>query len=60
MSVLEALMGVIPVQLATTVLEVIPALATLGTQAMDFLAQVSADVCNRFTVFHSFSFRIVS
>ena len=41
MSVLEALIGVIPTQLATTLRGVTPALATLDTQAVDFLAQVS-------------------
>ena len=42
MSVVEVLIGVMTTQLATTIMGVIPALATLGTQAMDFLAQVSA------------------
>ena len=42
MSVVEVLIGVIAMQLATTIMGVTPALATLGTQAMDFLAQVSA------------------
>ena len=41
MSVLEALIGVIPVQHAATLKGVTPALATLDTQAVDFLAQVS-------------------
>ena len=44
MNVLEALIGVIPMQLATTLRGVTHALATLDTQAVDFLAQVS--VCN--------------
>ena len=42
MSVVEVLIGVIAMQLATTIMGVTPALATLDTQAMDFLAQVSA------------------
>ena len=41
MSVLLVLIGVIPRQLATTLKEVTPALATLDTQAMDFLVPVS-------------------
>ena len=41
MNVLEALIGVIPVQLATTLKGVTPALATLDTQAVDFIVQVS-------------------
>ena len=41
MSVLEVLIGVISRQLATTLKEVMPALATLDTQAMDFLVDVS-------------------
>ena len=44
MNVLEALIDVIPVQLATTLKGVILALATLDTQAMDLLAQVSAAI----------------
>ena len=47
MNVLEALIGVIPVQLATTLKGVTPALATLDTQAMDSLAQVSAAIPNQ-------------
>ena len=42
MSVVEVLIGVIATQLATTLKGVTPALATLGTQAMGFYAQVSA------------------
>ena len=42
MNVLEALTGVTPVQLATTLKGVTTALATLDIQAMDFLAQVNA------------------
>ena len=41
MSVLLVLIGVIPRQLATTLKEVTPALATLDTQAMDFLVPES-------------------
>ena len=39
---LEDHTAVILVQLATIIQGVTPALATLGTQAMDFLVQVSA------------------
>ena len=42
MNVLEALIDVIPVQLATTLKGVTPALATLASQAVGLLAQVSA------------------
>ena len=42
MSVLEALIGVIRMLLATTLKGVTPAHVTLDTLAMDFLAQVSA------------------
>ena len=38
MNVLEALTGVIIMQLATTLGEVMPALATLVTQVVDILA----------------------
>ena len=41
MNVLEALIGVIAMQPVTTLVGVTPALATLDTQAMDFLAHVS-------------------
>ena len=44
MSVLEALIPVILMQLATTLKGVTLALATLDTKAMDFLAQVSAAI----------------
>ena len=44
MNVLVALTGVIPMQLAATLMEVTPALATLDTQAMEFLAHVSAAI----------------
>ena len=40
MNVLEALIGVIGMQLVTTLKEVIPALATVDTEGMDFIAQV--------------------
>ena len=46
MSVLEALTGVIRMQLATTPKGVTPALVTLDILAMDFLAQVSAYTFN--------------
>ena len=42
MSALKVLIGVTHMQLATTLKGATPALATLGTQGMDFLAQVSA------------------
>ena len=42
MSVLKALITVIPVQLATTLKGVTPAIATVDTQEVGFLAQVSA------------------
>ena len=44
MNVLEALIGVIPVQLATTLKGVTPALATLDTQEMGSFAQVTAAI----------------
>ena len=44
MNVLEALIGVIPMQLATTPMGVTPALATLDTQEMDIFAQVSTGI----------------
>ena len=42
MSAVKALIAVMTMQHATTLKEVTPALATLDTQAMDFLVQVSA------------------
>ena len=42
MNVLEALIGVIPVQHASTLMGVTPVLATLDTQALAVLAHVSA------------------
>ena len=50
MNVLEALIGVIPMQLAVTLKGVTPALATLDTQAVAVLAHVSADTYNRWIV----------
>ena len=50
MNVLEALIGVIPVQHAATLLGVTPALATLDTQAVGVLAQVGAGIHNRCTI----------
>ena len=45
MNVLVAI-GVIFMQVAATLMEVTPALATLDTQAMDFLAHVSSAIYN--------------
>ena len=42
MNVLEALISVMTMQLATTLKGVTPALATLDTQAVDFLVRVSS------------------
>ena len=47
MNVLEALIGVISMQLATTRKGVTPAHATLDTKAMAFLAQVSQTICKQ-------------
>jgi len=44
MNVLKTLIPVMMMQLATTLKGVTPALATVDTQAMDFLVQVSADM----------------
>ena len=44
MSVLKALIAVMTVQLATIFMGVTHALATLDTQAVEFLAQVSAAI----------------
>ena len=44
MNVLVALIGVIAMQLVTTLAGVTPALATLDTQAMEFLAHVSTSI----------------
>ena len=57
MNVLEALIGVIPMQLAATLMGVTPALATVDTQAMDVLAHVSVTY-DRCIVSHSFISRI--
>ena len=46
MNVLVALIGVILMQLATTLKEVTPALATVDTRAMGFLATVSSSISN--------------
>ena len=46
MNVLEVLIGVMLMQIATTLKGVIPALATLDTQAMGFLATVSSSISN--------------
>ena len=50
MNVLEALIGVIPEQLARTLKGVTPAPVTLDTQAVGILAQVSAGIYNRCTI----------
>ena len=47
MNVQEALIGVITMQLVVTLKEVTPALATMDTKAMAFLAQVSQTICNQ-------------
>ena len=44
MNVLEALIGVIGTQLVTTLKEVTPALATVDTEGMDFIAQVNMSI----------------
>ena len=44
MNVLKALIAVMIMQLATTLKGVTPALVTVDTQAMGFLAQVSATI----------------
>ena len=46
MNVLEALIGVILMQLAATLKEVTPALATVDTLEMGSLVQVSTVICN--------------
>ena len=53
MSVLKALITVMIMQFATGLMEVTPALATLGTQAMGFLAQVSATIQEYIQKLHS-------
>ena len=44
MNVLEAIIAVMIMQLATTVQEITPALATLDTQAMGLYAPVSSNI----------------
>ena len=51
MNVLVALLGVIATQLVTTLVGVTPALATLDTQAVEFLAHVSTSIYNKCLVF---------
>ena len=51
MNATQALTGVTPVQHATTLKGVTPALATLDIQAMDFLAQVGALIITVQTVY---------
>ena len=46
MNVLKALITVMTMQLVTTLKGVTPALATLDTQEMDFLALVSSFECS--------------
>ena len=60
MNVLVALLGVIATQLVTTLVGVTPALATLDTRAMDFLAHVSTSIYDKCLFFVSFSLMIVS
>ena len=60
MNVLVALIGVILMQVAATLMEVTPALAILDTQAMDFLAHVSSAIYYRCTVSRFFILRMVS
>ena len=57
MSVVEVLIGVIAMQLATTIMGVTPALATLDTQAMGFLAQVSA---SRLLIIHTVRYQVMT
>ena len=59
MNAVEALIAVIPMQVATTLKGAIVALATLDTQAMDFLARVSVGTYSRCTISRSFTIRIV-
>ena len=54
MNVLVALIHVIATQLVTTLVGVTPALATLDTQAMDFLAHVSTSIYNKCRFFFLF------
>ena len=50
MNAAEALIAVIPMQLAPTLLGVTPALATLDTQEMGFLVHVSVGINRRCTI----------
>ena len=52
MNVLKAQIGVIPVQRATTLMGVTPALATLDSQAMAVLVQVSTAILHCYTASH--------
>ena len=54
MNVLVALIGVIAMQLVTTLVGVTPALATLDTRAMEFLAHVSTSIYNKINVLYFF------
>ena len=60
MNALVALIDVIPMQHAATLMEVTPALVTVDTQGMDFLAHVSSATYYRCTVSHFFILRMVS
>ena len=60
MSVLKAQIAVIIMQLATTLMEVTPAFATLDTQAMDFRVQVSAGVFYDYGVFSVYTCKEIS
>ena len=59
MNAVETLITVILMQVATTLKGAIVALATLDTQAMDFLAHVSVGTYSRCTISRSFTIRIV-
>ena len=49
MNVLEALIGVIPMQRATTLMGVTPVLVTMDTQGMGFPVQVSKSILSAST-----------
>ena len=49
MSALQARIAAMIMHLATTLEGVTPALATVDTQAVDFLAQVSASIYSNYT-----------
>ena len=53
MSVMKALIAVMIMQLASTLKGVTTALVTLGSQAMGFLAQVSATIQSIYSIIHS-------